>query len=68
MKSFFFLLLLTGVCFWPVSCVDCEGLKDVWDELAAEWEGHKVGVIAKTDCADDQGFALCHYFNVEVCP
>jgi hypothetical protein len=56
----FFLLCLF------VSCEDCLDVSEQWDELAEEWEGHEVGVIAQADCADENALPICNHFQVEV--
>jgi Asp-tRNA(Asn)/Glu-tRNA(Gln) amidotransferase C subunit len=39
-----------------------------WKMLAAEWEGHKVGMIAEVDCTTDEGLPLCEDFEVHGFP
>jgi Thioredoxin len=41
-----------------------------WEKLAAEWEGHPVGLVAEVDCTDEEGGgqSLCEDFKVEGFP
>lgn len=41
-----------------------------WEKLAAEWEGHAVGLVAEVDCTDEEGGgqSLCEDFKVEGFP
>ena len=41
-----------------------------FEKLAADWEGHPVGLVAEVDCTDeaDGGQALCEDFKIEGFP
>jgi thiol-disulfide isomerase/thioredoxin len=56
-----FLLLVT----WS-RCGHCRSMAADWEQLANDWEGHEVGLIAEVDCTSDGGQPLCEEFEVQV--
>jgi len=39
-----------------------------WERLAADFEGHKVGLVAEVDCTSEEGQGLCEDFDVQGFP
>lgn len=51
-----------------IRCGHCQALAPDWEKLAAEWEGHKVGLVAEVDCDNDDAAELCEHFDISGFP
>jgi uncharacterized membrane protein len=41
-------------------------MADDWDQLAEDFSGHDVALIAEVDCTSDEGQPVCEDFDVQV--
>ena len=48
-------------------CGHCRAMAEAWEQLAADWEGHDIGLVGEVDCTTDEGLPLCEDFEVQVC-
>uniref|UniRef100_A0A7S4V430 Thioredoxin domain-containing protein n=1 Tax=Alexandrium monilatum TaxID=311494 RepID=A0A7S4V430_9DINO len=55
------------VKFYAPWCGHCKSMKPAWDELMAEFEGHKTILVADVDCIGD-GKSICDKIGVEGFP
>jgi thioredoxin-like negative regulator of GroEL len=52
--------------FFEPGCTPCHEMEDAWEKMAAEWDGHEIGLVAEVNCLDDAD--LCDDFDVEEVP
>lgn len=45
-------------------CGHCKKIAPDWEQLAAEWEGHPIGLVAEIDCTDPDSKVICEDFEV----
>ena len=46
----------------------CQELEPAWEKLAADWNGHAVGLLASIDCSDPGSEVICEEFEVTSFP
>lgn len=49
-------------------CGHCQALAPDWEKLAADWDGHDVGLVAEVDCDDQDAAELCEQFEIQGFP
>lgn len=57
--------------FFAPWCAHCKRLQPIWSRLAKLWENDEVGLIAESDCTDNEeggGRILCDYFGIRSFP
>uniref|UniRef100_A0A6T6DKH9 Thioredoxin domain-containing protein n=1 Tax=Craspedostauros australis TaxID=1486917 RepID=A0A6T6DKH9_9STRA len=54
--------------FYAPWCSHCREMADSWIQLAEDYEGHDVALIAEIDCTSDGGQVLCEDFEVQSFP
>lgn len=47
---------------------NCQKLDDIWAKLAADWENHDIGLVARVNCDDPESENLCEEFGVVSLP
>lgn len=49
--------------FIRAQCEECRLLDETWEKLAADWEGHAVGLVGRVDCSDPLSDILCEEYS-----
>lgn len=54
--------------FFAPWCGHCKEIAPAWEQLAKDWEGHEIGLVAEIDCTDPASQSVCEEYEVQGFP